>query len=292
MIVSIGEILVDMIGADGDYKMYIGGAPYNVAVNASRSGADVTFFGKVGDDIAGNFIKKKVKEERLDAVIDTDLKRNTTLAFVSNDENGERNFTFFRHDTADYNINAKSVADNMPTNTNIVNLGTLMLSEKSGRKTAKKLIKLIKSKNLFLAMDGNFRDDLFETKEIRNKIMKKFLFKADILKLSIDELFELTGFSDFENAIKNIDFNGILFVTCGRKGSYVSKCGKYVFVPAVPVKNVVDTTGAGDAFFGCALAQIDKFPIRGVLPDTDRLEEILKIANIAGGQATQRKGAL
>lgn len=292
MIVSIGEILVDMIGTNGEYKMYIGGAPYNVAVNANRFGADVTFFGKVGNDVAGDFIKKKVKGERLTTVIDTDSRRNTTLAFVSNDKNGERNFAFFRHETADYYLNVKNVSENMPTNAKIVNLGTLMLSEKTGRKTAKKLIKLIKSKKMFLAMDGNFRDDLFETKEIRNKVMKKFLFKADILKLSIDELFELTGVSDIENALKNINFGGLLFVTCGSKGSYAVKNGKVVSVSAVPVKEVVDTTGAGDAFFGCALAQIDKFPIHGVLPDIDRLEEILRISNTAGAQATQRKGAL
>lgn len=42
MIVSIGEILADMIGEEQGgvtaFKMYGGGAPFNVAVNAKRTG--------------------------------------------------------------------------------------------------------------------------------------------------------------------------------------------------------------------------------------------------------------
>ena len=60
MILSVGEILVDMIGVENSFTMYVGGAPFNVAVNAKRAGAPVSFLGKVGDDVAGRFLLDKI----------------------------------------------------------------------------------------------------------------------------------------------------------------------------------------------------------------------------------------
>jgi sugar/nucleoside kinase (ribokinase family) len=56
MILSIGEILVDMIGdKENAYRMFIGGAPFNVAVNARQAGAGTGFVGRIGKDVAGRF---------------------------------------------------------------------------------------------------------------------------------------------------------------------------------------------------------------------------------------------
>ena len=51
MILSVGEILADMIGQKVDgvttFKAFCGGAPFNLAVNAKQSGAKVDFVGRV-----------------------------------------------------------------------------------------------------------------------------------------------------------------------------------------------------------------------------------------------------
>ena len=48
MILSIGEILADMVGervgGTLTFKSFCGGAPFNVAVNAKKAGADTTQF--------------------------------------------------------------------------------------------------------------------------------------------------------------------------------------------------------------------------------------------------------
>ena len=66
MILSVGEILVDMIGAEKDnvfcYERKAGGAPFNVACAAAKFGADSAFVGCVGDDTVGNFLEKFVKD--------------------------------------------------------------------------------------------------------------------------------------------------------------------------------------------------------------------------------------
>ena len=68
MILCVGEILVDMIGAEKDntfyYERKAGGAPFNVACALKKFGADVKFVGNVGDDLIGKFLIKFVRISR------------------------------------------------------------------------------------------------------------------------------------------------------------------------------------------------------------------------------------
>lgn len=287
MILSVGEILTDMIGVDSNYKMYVGGAPFNVAVSVVRSGGECTFIGKVGNDIAGNFIKKEVKKFGIIDKIITDDFHNTTRAVVSL-RNGERSFSFVRFNTADYQLNLSEITN--IESSNIIHMGTLMLSEEIGRNFADKLIVKIKDNGKMLSMDANFRDDLFATKEERNKIMLPYLLKSDILKLSFDELEEITHEKDIYVAVKKLGFNGILFITDGEKGSYAFMNGKSYFAPTKKVKPK-DTTGAGDAYFGTVLAEIDKCIINKRNIENSLLEIITK-ANISGSNAVLHEGAV
>ena len=101
MILCVGEILVDMIGTNRDgsffYERKAGGAPFNVACGVKQFGAQSAFVGCVGDDIIGNFLEKFARARDLDVLLlKRDETRNTTLAFVELDEQGERSFCFFR----------------------------------------------------------------------------------------------------------------------------------------------------------------------------------------------------
>ena len=138
MILSIGEILADMIGEKAEsgmlFKSFCGGAPFNVAVNAKNAGASVGFVGRVGNDPVGRFLIQEAKKANLDSLdIQIDEIRNTTLAFVTLTD-GERDFAFYRHDTADFNTDIKEIEWDKYQNLNIVHLGSLMLSEKEGKK--------------------------------------------------------------------------------------------------------------------------------------------------------------
>ena len=65
MILSIGEILADMVGSNENgtltFKSFCGGAPFNVAVNAKNAGASVGFIGRVGKDVIGRFVTEEAK---------------------------------------------------------------------------------------------------------------------------------------------------------------------------------------------------------------------------------------
>ena len=107
-ILTIGEILIDLtqsgISENGIpiYNANPGGAPANVAVAASRLGASAAFIGKVGNDAYGEFLCETLEKNNVntDGVV-VDNSANTTLAVVSVNERGERDFAFYRKNSAD-----------------------------------------------------------------------------------------------------------------------------------------------------------------------------------------------
>lgn len=291
MILSIGEILSDLIGEEENgitkYSQFCGGAPFNVAVNAKQAGAKVGFIGKVGRDPIGTFLVDftcKIGFDYLD--IQKDEVRNTTLAIVSL-KDGERDFAFFRHDTADFNMDSKGIDLNKFNDLNIVHLGSLMLSEKKGQSFAKDIVKDVRKAGKILSFDVNFRMDLYKNLNEAIRAYKPFVEEADILKFSDDEIIDYTSENTVENAIKKVyKKDRLLLITLGSKGSmYIYNDTKGV----IPTKKVkpLDTTGAGDAFLGTVLANLD-----GKEFTKENIENALVEGNKAGAAATQFLGAI
>ena len=105
MITIYGEILIDMnkVSNKESFDYFVGGAPFNVAYAVIKSNGNAQFIGNVGNDLMGKHIKEFVKSQNMnDSLITVDDLHNTTLAFVMNDESGERNFCFARKNGADY----------------------------------------------------------------------------------------------------------------------------------------------------------------------------------------------
>ncbi|MBO7345364.1 MAG: carbohydrate kinase, partial [Clostridia bacterium] len=261
MILSIGEILADMIGESVDgtmtFKSFCGGAPFNVAVNAKNAGADVAFLGRVGKDPIGKFLIAEAEKANLDRLdIQSDTERNTTLAFVTL-KDGERDFAFYRHDTADFNIDIDSVDFQDYKGLEIVHLGSLMLSEENGKELARKVVLKTRKLNKKLSFDLNFRMDIYKDFEDALNAYKPFVEQADIIKFSDDELRDYTGKDGVLEGIESIyRKDTLIVVTLGSRGSMYYINGEYGTVPTEKVKPI-DTTGAGDAFFGTLLANIE-----------------------------------
>ena len=293
MILCIGEILADMIGTSKDgvmsFERYPGGAPFNVCCGINNLGKKVGFIGAVGDDLIGHYLFDFVKKCNLaydDITID--LKHNTTLAFVANDANGERSFSFNRKNTADYNIPLASL--DVIKDANIVVLGSLMLSEKEGIKVADEVVKLAKKNNKLLSFDVNYRDDIYESTKDAINISLKYVKEANIVKFSEDEIRLLSGEEDIDLGIKKITrLDQLVLVTLGAKGSRFYFNGLRGDAPTINIKPV-DTTGAGDAFYAGVLAGLDGKDLKSLTKE--ELVEILKVSNICGAMACMKKGAI
>lgn len=292
MILSVGEILADMIGQKVDgvttFKAFCGGAPFNLAVNAKQSGAKVGFVGRVGNDVIGRFVlgeAQKAHLERLDIQIDAE--RNTTIAFVTLTD-GERDFAFNRHDTADFNIDFDDIDFESYENLEIVHLGSLMLSEQKGREFAEKIANKASELGAKLSFDMNFRKDIYKNFEDAKRAYAPFVECADIIKFSDDELTDYTGISDMDEAAKSVlKKDKLLLVTLGKNGSAYYYNGLKGIVPSISGVKCVDTTGAGDAFFGAFLANI-----KGKELTEENIVYSMQQGNIKGAKTTEFYGAI
>lgn len=291
MILSIGEILSDMVGENIDgtltFKAFCGGAPFNVAVNAKNAGASVGFIGRVGKDVIGRFVTDEAKKANLNYLdIQVDNQRNTTLAFVTLTD-GERDFAFNRHDTADFNIDIEEIDFNKYKDLNIIHLGSLMLSEENGKVFAEKITQKTKELGVKLSFDMNFRMDTYKDFNDAKKAYKSYVEQAGIIKFSDDELRLYTGIEDIKTAIESIYHKDQLFVlTLGSKGSLYYYNGESNVIPTEKVKPI-DTTGAGDAFFGTFLANVENKEWT-----KENIESALLKANKAGADTTKFLGAV
>lgn len=157
-----------------------------------------------------------------------------------------------------------------------------MLSDKVGRDYADDLIERAHEKGKKVAFDVNFRTDIFESEEKAKSIYNSVIEKADLLKFSSNEV-ELFG----EDYIRTLSAE-LICITEGAKGSRAIYKGKQTFVPTIKV-DCVDTTGAGDAFWGCVLHFYDEAFASGENFD---VKHALEYANVCGALNTLTKGAV
>lgn len=286
MILSVGEILVDMIGAEKDgtfyYERKAGGAPFNVACAVAKFGAKSGFVGCVGDDTVGNFLENFAGRQNLAlSYVKKNETVNTTLAFVELDKNGERSFCFYRKNTADYRL--PEIPDDVFSQADIVHVGSLMLSEPQGEQYALQLVQKAKSAGKLVSFDVNFRDDIFRDTQAAVAIYKKLIEQADIVKFSEDETEIFT-----KNYVESLT-KTLVCVSLGADGSEWRYCGKTAKVPSISVKPV-DTTGAGDAFYAGVLSKLDG---KSKSEWTEELfNQAFRFGNICGALNTLGRGAI
>ena len=291
---SIGELLIDFqsVGTKGlkDTEQFVknaGGAPANVAAQAVKFGANATYLTKVGNDGFGDFLIESLSQVGIDTThILKDKNYSTSLAFVSFQENGEREFSFYRSNAADLYFTPRDFKDVRFDSSDILEFGSVALKTSVSRETHDYLIEKAKKANALVAFDPNLRFNLWEDINELRRVVNDYLKVADIVKVGKDELEFITGKKD-NAAIDEILINKtkMLLVTDGSKGATLYVNNKSYYCPGYKVK-AIDTTGAGDSFFGAFLALLIK--------NKDGLDyqHLLNMACKAGAYTTTGYGAI
>lgn len=298
-ITAVGEVLIDLTQSGlteqgiPRFDANPGGAPANLAVAASRLGASAAFVGRVGRDSFGDFLRRTLEENHVNtAGLSVDPVQHTTLAVVSLDASGERNFSFYRDPSADVNLTFEDIPQDLLSNTKILHFGSVSLTAEPARSATLKAAEAAKAKGAVISYDPNYRASLWSDEQTAIEKMLQPLPLVDILKVSDEELPLLTGTEDLEEGSRILAAKGIrlVLVTLGAHGAFY-RFGEHTgSIPGIKVK-VGDTNGAGDTFFGAALSRLKDY---GKLEDLscETLEEILTFANKAAAITTSRHGAI
>lgn len=261
-IVALGELLIDFTPcgmSDQGMKlleMNPGGAVANVLCAASRLGHSTAFIGKVGNDIHGRYLEGKLREYGIDpsGLIYTDA-AHTTLAFVDIDECGERSFSFMRQPGADTLLDMSELDRELLSSARVVHVGSLSMTAEPSRSATIEAVKLAKAAGAVVTYDPNYRQPLWSDVAEAVVQMRSLIPYADMIKLSDNETALLTGEKAPEQAIERLLSAGVkcVVVTAGENGCFVGVDGGIVHVSSF-AQRAVDTTGAGDAFWGGFLA--------------------------------------
>lgn len=304
-IVALGECLIDFTPSgkgDGDIMLYSqnpGGAPANVLAMATILGSKTAFIGKVGDDGFGHFLKKKIEAVGIDCsnlILDSD--HQTTLAFVTLDDRGDRSFSFYRDRTADVMLSSSEVDLSLLDRCTVFHFGSVSMTYEPARSTTFDVARKAKELGKLISFDPNFRPLLWKKTDDVLGVFKKAIAISDILKVSEEEMILITGTDDFEEGSKLLESMGpkLVVVTAGAKGAFIRRGGYHELIKTYDTKTV-DTTGAGDAFWGAFLnVLIDKLGVkdRDVLLSVseEALESAIRFANAAGSLTTEKRGAI
>lgn len=292
-LICVGEMVIDFLPGEGEgvYIRKAGGAPANVAVAAARNGLKSGFCGRVGNDDFGRFLVKTLETNGVSVccpkLVDEAI---TTMAFVSLDETGDRSFTFARKPGADMFLTRADVDAAGVKDADVVHAGSCSLSRDPAADATYYAMKVAHKNGKLVSFDVNYRNLMWkDDRAACIDAVQGVLPKVDLLKISEEEEDMLGETPATVGATYDI---AVVVETMGGTGAKAFWNGKEYFVPARKA-HCVDTTGAGDAFWGGFLSCLLK---NGVRKTDDITEELLLKAmhfgTVAGWLCVQKKGAM
>ena len=299
-IVALGELLIDFTYCGKSengmnlFEQNPGGAPANVLSCLSKLGKNTAFIGKVGKDMHGEFLKSVLQENKVDTSgLIEDKDAFTTLAFVSLSDNGERTFSFSRKPGADTLLRPEEINEKIIKNSKIFHIGSLSLTDEPAKSATLKAIDIAKENNLIISYDPNYRELLWENRETAIIGMRSVLPFIDIIKISDEETELLTDIKDPKLAAEKLVKSGItiVVVTLGEKGTLVCTKEGSAYVNGFKT-TAIDTTGAGDAFFGGFLNKIIEDKNASDKIGLSVLCEYAKFGNAVASLCVENRGAI
>lgn len=300
-VVALGELLIDFtesgLSAQGNPLLEAnpGGAPCNVLALLAKLGHSTAFIGKVGQDGFGDQLEAALKEVGIDTRgLRRDKKVHTTLAVVHTLPGGDRDFSFYRKPGADMNLRMDEVDEALIEQAKIFHFGSLSMTDEACRAATKHAIKVAERCGALISFDPNLREPLWDTLGDAKEQILYGLAHCRILKISDNEIQWLTERQDFDAGVAwlrrsfpNIE---LILLSLGKDGSRAYCGDARAEQPAHLMPNTVETTGAGDTFFGGVLRYVLE---KGWHTYTsEELDEMLRFANAAAAIITTRKGAL
>ena len=265
-LVVLGHVAIDhVIFPDKREIILPGGAATAVATSAALSGAKVGLVTKIGKDFPKEWLN------RLSEILDIKgvhiLEGNTIHIYMIYHEDGSVDAP------VDMGVAQKMGETEIPEeylNAKIFHISPIPPEEQL------KVINRLKGKRISLDFNPTYMED-YKTKK---DLMKEIISRTEIIFPNEREARTITGEKDLKKAAKILYEWGanLIIITLGEKGALLYNGEKFMKFGALPINEIVDPTGAGDAFAGGFLAHyakkkpIEKCIKQGLL----RAREVLK----------------
>ena len=228
-VVALGELLIDFTtqstDADGYPTMaaHPGGAPANFLAAVAQFGGKAALLGKVGTDTFGKLLTGTLRKAGIETkgiVASDDV--FTTLAFVTLDENGDREFAFARKPGADTQLRFEELDLSILDETRVFHFGTLSLTDEPARGTTYRAVEYAKAHGKLVTFDPNLRRPLWKSLDDAKEQMLWGLDHADVVKISDEEIEFLFGLGVQDGAQYILEHFPVrlVFATCGAEGCW------------------------------------------------------------------------
>lgn len=251
--IIVGDVMMDVtavIDSDIAYasdtparvSLQPGGVAANTAAWMATSGAPVTIVGCVGDDPFGRSIRRQLSELGVDVHLqESPLPTGTCVVIV--DRRRER--TMFPDSGANADLVAEAL-DALVDRDAHVHLSGYTLINPATRAVGLAVLERAERAGATRSLDPASAAPIRANLELFRSLLPRF----DLLLANEAEADALTGMQDPDLALAELaDVVPCAVVKVGSRGVMARDRGTMVSAPALP-RDVVDTTGAGDAFTG------------------------------------------
>jgi fructokinase len=231
-------------------EVHAGGVTANMLTQVARLGTSTGWLGLIGDDENGRIIQKAFTEDNMDlAGVEVVKGERSALTWIPVNPEGERCIYMFPNVTGKLSI--LHVRNRFSSH---IKNAKHFHTEASQLPIAplKEAMRLAKEAGVRIFLDMDVTPRFFAQMNLgRQDELCDALKLVDVLKPCKAAAREMTGITDYNRMADQLLNLGpkIVAITQGEDGCLIASREKKVQVPAFRV-NVVDTTGAGDAFMG------------------------------------------
>lgn len=251
----VGDLLVDIVsdiphlparGTDTPSltRLTGGGSGANVTAWIASLGHSTTLIARVGDDTLGRDAVTALASAGVSTrvTIDSTCATGTCIVLVTPD--GER--TMIPDAGASASLSVVDIPESIVASARHLHLSGYSLLHPGSRAAALAAIALARRHGIPLSVDASSAAPLTDAGPAA---FLDWITPCDVLFANLDEARVLTGSSDPRQAAQSLAAHcTVAIVKCGADGvSVATSADQVVQHPAVPT-NVVDSTGAGDAF--------------------------------------------
>jgi len=245
-LVSIGELLIDRIAIGSACRRFFGGAPANVAVNYAQLGSTAAIIAKVGADSAGRFLLDTLRAHGvLSEGVVVDPRHRTSEVYIDLGETPSRSMR-----DADIHLRPGEISIDLLSRCRILHTSVFSLAQEPSRSAVRETVRLAKESRKLISLEPNYRSWIWPHRQKALRTLEELMVSVDAVKPSLQDARSLYGEMA---AVEYLHlFSGLgpslVVLTLGQEGCLVYHEGEMIRVPGYEVE-VVDTTGAGDAFW-------------------------------------------